>query len=331
MDKPLITDYEIEFCCGSGAYGDVWLAKDRDGLTRAIKVLDRLRLANLGVLGREEKSVRLFRTKVPEHPGLIRILHTGETQSIIYYVMEPADNCAPEGMPYTPDTVENRIRQHGAMPPDKVIALMNSLLSAVECLHNAGIAHRDIKPSNIIFIMGQAKLADMGLVSTDGANASIAGTQCFIPPYRCSGSAADLYALGKLLYCCYTGLGAEHFPSLPASLYLADAEFLNRIAIRACAKEPAERFQTVSDLKTAFLLRSPRRSRFWTKERSLDNVVPYVSERSLLLIIILLLTIILSLILFYSKRSLFDPNATDDEYDVYLIGKISADFCSISK
>jgi hypothetical protein len=67
MQRPDIPDFKIILCCGSGAYGDVWVADDRDGIRRAVKVLNKARLTNLGVLVREEKALRLFRSMVPEH------------------------------------------------------------------------------------------------------------------------------------------------------------------------------------------------------------------------------------------------------------------------
>ena len=85
MEKPDIPDFRIISCCGSGAYGDVWVADDRDGIRRAVKVLKKERLTNLGVLGREEKALRLFRSRVPEHPNIVRRFHTGETGPLLYH------------------------------------------------------------------------------------------------------------------------------------------------------------------------------------------------------------------------------------------------------
>ncbi|MEI6424254.1 MAG: hypothetical protein WCP55_18705, partial [Lentisphaerota bacterium] len=97
MEKPKIPDYEIKSLCGSGAYGDVWLCLDRNGIVRAVKTLDKTRLESLGVLRREEKAVQLFRTQVPRHRNLIEIFHIGETDAVVYYVMPLADNVGAVG------------------------------------------------------------------------------------------------------------------------------------------------------------------------------------------------------------------------------------------
>ena len=250
MDMPIIPDYRIISCCGSGAYGDVWLAEDRDGLKRAVKVLDKARLANLGVLGREEKAIRLFRNKVPEHPNLIRIYHSGETETLLYYAMEIADSSG-GGDAYAPDTLESRLRKGGALPEGQIKPLMNALAAAVHCLHSNGIVHRDIKPSNIVYVDGVAKLADVGLASSGDHSVSTAGTIHFIPPEKSSGFEADIYALGKVLYCAFTGFGPERFPSLPEDLNSGAAALFNQIAIKACSPARADRFGSIDEFTAA--------------------------------------------------------------------------------
>ena len=58
---------------------------------------------------------------------------------------------------------------------------MKPLTSALEVLHEHGLAHRDIKPANIIFVHGAPKLADIGLVATAGQR-SFVGTEGYVPP-----------------------------------------------------------------------------------------------------------------------------------------------------
>jgi len=57
-----------------------------------------------------------------------------------------------------------------------------ALTSALAFLHEQGLVHRDIKPSNIIFVQGQPKLADIGLVAGSDETSSFVGTEGFIPP-----------------------------------------------------------------------------------------------------------------------------------------------------
>lgn len=251
MVRPDIPDFKIISCCGSGAYGDVWVADDRDGIRRAVKILNKARLTNLGVLGREEKSLRLFRNAVPEHPNLIRIFHSGETDSLIYYVMELADNFNSDGPEYEADSLENRLRKTGALRESETMSLISGLADALTCLHSNSIVHRDIKPSNILYVGGVAKLADIGLASSGDQSVSIAGTLHFIPPEKNSGFEADIYAMGKVLYCAFTGFTADKFPSLPDDLNSELSSRFNRIALKACSATPQDRFRTVAEFMDA--------------------------------------------------------------------------------
>ena len=252
MEKPKIPDYEIKSLCGSGAYGDVWLCMDRNGIARAVKVLDKTRLESLGVLQREEKAIQLFRTQVPRHRNLIEIFHTGETDAVIYYVMPPADNVGTGGK-YVADTLDNRLRNR-VFTPEESISFITDMLDAVEVLHDAGLVHRDIKPSNIIFVDNIPKLADIGLVTSTDATMSIAGTMHFIPPEKATGNTADIYSIGKLLYCVLTGMPVQDFPMLPDKLRLSGSPVimrLNKVILKACSKNPGNRFRSAGQFKAA--------------------------------------------------------------------------------
>ncbi len=262
MDAPVIPDYILETCCGSGAYGDVWTAKDRSGISRAVKLLDKGRLERLGVLHREEKAIELFRTNVPRHPSLVEIHHVGENDKYIYYVMDLADNLGAPGK-YVADTLDERLKKIPLAIPDAK-KLMESMLDAIECLHAAGLVHRDIKPSNIIFTGGNPRLADIGLVRSITTTVSIAGTPGFMVPEGSVGPESDLYALGKLLYCVITGRQVDAFPSLPDfpdSADLAEIKLMNIVILRACDKEPKNRFRSVIEFRNALHGRISRRIR----------------------------------------------------------------------
>lgn len=250
---PSIPDFKLLSCCGSGAYGDVWIAEDHSGLRRALKILDRGRLERLGVARREEKALRLFRNNVPRHPNLIEIHHVGETAACLYYVMDLADNlsAAPDAA-YAPDTLEARIERQGAFSVEAAKTLILELLDGLEALHQSGLAHRDIKPSNVLFQGGKPKLADIGLVTSDDSMLSVAGTAGFIPPEYSSGAEADLYAMGKLLYRATTGKEVSAFPSLAGlNGELKGIKHLNQVALKACAKKTGNRFRSAQEFRSA--------------------------------------------------------------------------------
>jgi len=93
-----------------------------------------------------------------------------------------------------------------------------TLAGAIQAAHDAEIIHRDLKPSNILFTVdGIPKITDFGLAkrlesdSHQTESGQIMGTPCYMAPEqalgrtRDLGPAADIYALGAILYEMLTG------------------------------------------------------------------------------------------------------------------------------
>jgi serine/threonine protein kinase len=262
MQAPNIPDFTIEGYCGSGAYGNVWVGRDRDGIRRAIKVLDLQRLKALGVLEREERAIRLVRRSDLHHPGLIEIHHAGETAECIYYVMDLADDLSGGTGEYQPDTLDQRLKRGVAFDAAECLHLAVCLLDALTALHSHGLVHRDIKPSNVLFVKGQSKLADLGLVATPSREMSLVGSPGFMPVEGITGPEGDLYSLGKLLYCVYTGMSVDLFPSLPKGRDWGDAVLARRInqaILKACDRRPGNRFRDTGEFRLALLQDRRRR------------------------------------------------------------------------
>ena len=242
--------------CGGGAYGTVWAAIDGDGQRRAVKVLSRSRLHDLKVP--EESAAKLYREDAPKgHPNLLTIHAKIEDGDAIYYVMELADSISGEGQPYRPDTLAKRL-EDGPLPTDDCIAIAIKLLDGLAALHRSGIVHRDIKPDNIIFAGGEPKIADIGLAAPMSVTLTLAGSLGFIPPELLLDSAKarqsedlDLYAVGKTLYCMFTGNPPESFPATGPQL-TPQTRWLNEIILKACdRRSPDRRFKSAIEFKQA--------------------------------------------------------------------------------
>jgi hypothetical protein len=134
------------------------------------------------------------------------------------------------------------------MPPRQAIEIVRQLLSAVASLHDRGIIHRDIKPSNVVRVGGVWKLADIGLLAEEATEVTAVGTPGFMPPTGPMDRTADLYALGKLLYCLVTGNPARSFPALPGPLLRDESRRahseVNDVVTHACGAKTVERFPT---------------------------------------------------------------------------------------
>ena len=216
--------YKLLDKCGEGAYGEVYLAENTlTGGRFALKILHR---------GGESRELEgLIRCRECRHENLIRIHHIDRTpDGRLYYTMDAADNAAPPGAPYAPDTLASRLSGSGALPVAEVKKLVASLLAGLGALHGSGLIHRDIKPDNVLFVGGVPVLGDIGLTAFS-ASATLIGTPAFIPPEVLSGKRpfdekSDLYALGMVIYCALTGLPPEKYPHLPDDLSPDGADVL---------------------------------------------------------------------------------------------------------
>ena len=251
---PDIPDHDLIRPIGRGAYGEIWLAKTLTGGFRAIKVV----FPEPDIAYREFDGIRAFEPISRHHPGFVNIYHVGRGDSFFYYTMELADDCQngqkidPEA--YSPHTLATDLRDSKRLSPRTCLQLGTMLSGALGYLHEQGLTHRDIKPSNVIFVNGVPKLADIGLVAAAGRKTYV-GTEGYVPPEGPGSPSADVYALGKVLYEAATGKDRLEFPEIPTNLpELPDKAILltlNPLWLKACAREPRQRYQNGRELERA--------------------------------------------------------------------------------
>ena len=204
---PAIPDHELLRCIGRGSYGEVWLARNVMGVSRAVKIVYRDSFESNWPYEREFAGIKKFEPISRRHESQVDILHVGRNDAAgyFYYVMELADDAAgeserlgereserrvslpaqyPTSSPaaYTPRTLRSELKRRGRLPFEECLEIALSLTTALQHLHAHGLIHRDIKPANIIFIEGLPKLADIGLVSETGKTLSFVGTEGYLPP-----------------------------------------------------------------------------------------------------------------------------------------------------
>src|SRR5207244_120495 len=148
-------------------------------------------------------------------------------EGYFYYVMELGD-AADAGWEnnltqYRPLDLNTLCERKGRLPMSECARIGLKLCDALEFLHSQNLAHRDIKPRNIIFVNGQPKLADVGLVANSQRSQqeiTLVGTPEYMPPDAESVGTpmADIYGLGMVLYVISTGENPKSFPELPATL-----------------------------------------------------------------------------------------------------------------
>jgi len=243
--------------CGGGAYGEVYVCTDISGRKLAVKIISKTKLGD--DWERELRGVSNYRKITENASGLLQIYHVEEDAETFFYTMEAADSVSSNGQ-YRADTLAERLK-NGPLSRTELFPTLSAIFAGIKIIHDAGFAHRDIKPDNIIFVKGQPKLSDIGLISSLSATyTQRAGTLDFLPPEeRASGSPRtdrksrqknDLYAFGKVIYCSATGCCPQDFPTVPAELPLTpELKFFLRLAFRLCNKDPLLRLDSLE--KTA--------------------------------------------------------------------------------
>src|SRR5256886_6247588 len=91
---PSVPDHELLRRIGGGSYGEVWLARNKLGTLRAIKVVYRKTFEDARPFEREFKGIQKFEPISRSHDGLVDILQVGGTEEYFYYVMELADDAS---------------------------------------------------------------------------------------------------------------------------------------------------------------------------------------------------------------------------------------------
>jgi len=255
----LVPDFELLSFIGRGGYGDVWLARDREGRHWAVKIVYRSSFDDARPYDREYKGILRFFPISAKSESQLRVMHVGrrDEDGCFYYIMELADDASGAEVirpdTYTPHTLRSELLQRRRIPASEVCALGWSLTNALENLHANGLVHRDIKPGNIIFVGGRPKLADVGLVTDADLTRTFAGTEGYIPPEGPGTYRADIYSLGMTLYEACTGCDRREFPALPENVAElpdhGDLLRLIRVVNRACQPDRRRRYQTTAEIR----------------------------------------------------------------------------------
>jgi serine/threonine protein kinase/formylglycine-generating enzyme required for sulfatase activity len=208
-----------------------------------------------------------------EHPGIVRTFEIGidQTTGLTYIVMEfvPGKSAA--------DFVSEMKLRGEQMSEKQALNIIRQAAEALGSAHKMGVVHRDIKLGNLLIRESDAavKIADMGLAKSLGGEDSMQmtrsdsalGTPAYMAPEQASsakdvGPKSDIYALGASLFNLVTGKvpfeGSSLFEVLskvvnqaPPSLAGQRPDLtanVDRIAQKAMAKRPEDRYETAQDL-----------------------------------------------------------------------------------
>ena len=205
--------YELVRPLGHGAMATVDLVRDVE-LDRPVALK---RLAEN--LSRDEELRRRFIREARlaarlSHPNVVRVFDVGEDGGRPFIAMEYVEG----------ETLADLIARRGRLPVAEAATLGVQICTGLAAVHAAGLVHRDVKPQNLLLgTDGVLKLGDFGIaVGHDGTRLTIAGTVLgtagYLAPEQARGeevtAAADIYAVGAVLYELLTGEPARTAESL---------------------------------------------------------------------------------------------------------------------
>jgi serine/threonine protein kinase len=273
-----VGSYRITGKLGEGGMGIVYLAEHPlIGRKAAVKVLLKELCSDAEMVNRFFNEARA--TSHIRHPALVEIYDFGwHPSGPAYIVMEYLDG----------ETMTARLASEGGrFSVAMLLALGKQITSAVQAAHNREIVHRDLKPDNIFLCADadapfgvRAKILDFGIAKLAGELAknslktrtgSVLGTPLYMSPEQCRGSGnvdwrADIYSFGCILYELAVGrppiMGdgfgevlARHIYEMPVPPSQLDRTIpppLDALIMRCLAKNPAERWQSMQEVGSAF-------------------------------------------------------------------------------
>lgn len=211
-----------------------------------------------------------------DHPHIVPVFEAGEDGDLPYIACALCEG---------PSLAEWLSGRNTLLNPRITAQVIRQLADALQYSHDRGILHRDIKPGNVLLFPQtrasldefpfSAKIGDFGLAKLledpglDSVTSQLIGTPRFMAPeilgdgVRTASVAADVYALGAVLYAMLTGqapFGSASLVETMKSIATEDAaspELLNRsvsrdlslICLKCLEKSPAARYQSAAELR----------------------------------------------------------------------------------
>lgn len=264
--------YKLVSKVGAGGMGAVWLGYDMVlDKTCAIKVLLPNSQAEAFIRFHQEAKMAAKLS----HPNIISVFDFGQSdRGDLYLIM---DFLAGESL-------ADWSKKQKPLKLGYAIAIFLQICDGLGHAHSQGVLHRDIKPSNIMLVeddrgLLQVKIVDFGLAKFEGVEQSLTttgvhvGSPMYMSPEQAVSQSidhrSDIYSLGCLMFKTLTkrppfqsetllDILHKHANMIPPSINEVDADLqfpreLADIVAKTLEKDPADRFQTINELKEALL------------------------------------------------------------------------------
>lgn len=242
-----IEEYELLEHLGKGGFAHVYRARClKSGIFVAIKMIDKMLMANAGMVGRVRQEVTIHSRL--KHPAILELYTFFEDAHYVYLILELAHN--------------GELAKHFKLGTrglsEKAAAdIFKQVVSGVLYLHSHNIIHRDLSLNNLLLTKDlNVKIADFGLATQlnapDEKHVTMCGTPNYISPEVASrdvhGLPADVWGLGCMLYTLLVGSPPFHTQHVKTTL--------NRV-INADYKIPLDLSYNAQDLLQKLLCKDP--------------------------------------------------------------------------
>jgi serine/threonine protein kinase len=200
-----IPGYEVLGLLGKGGMGVVYKAR-QVSLDRIVALKMILHAEHAGSAERQRFQAEAEAAARLQHPNIVQVFEVGTHDGLPFLTLE---YCPGGSLAQRLDGVPWPIRESAHV--------VETLAGAAQAAHAARVVHRDLNPANVLLTAtGQPKITDFGLAKLLGEQGrtqtgAVVGTPSYMAPEQASGKAkevgpaADIYALGAILYALLTG------------------------------------------------------------------------------------------------------------------------------
>ncbi len=253
-------NYRLTQLLGQGGFADVYLGEHVYLKNHAALKVLRTQLSEKDAASFVLEAQTLARLS---HPHIVRVLDFALQDGTPFLVMEYASQ----------GTLRQRHPKGTRLPMETVVHYVQQVAAALQYAHDQRLVHRDVKPENLLLDeRSNILLSDFGLGmfarhTLSQSVEEMVGTAFYMPPEQIQGKprpASDQYSLGIVVYEWLTGdrpfrgsvmeIATQHLFAPPLSLCeriptLSPA--IEKVVLRALAKESRQRFASVQDFATA--------------------------------------------------------------------------------
>lgn len=295
IGKILAGRYQVESLLGTGGMGVVYKAWQENLKRRvAVKVLRQQFLEDQTSVKRfQQEAIAASRLA---HPNIVTLHDFGSTEDgYIYMVMDIING----------RSLAQEIRERRSIGVERTISIITQVCDALDHAHRNGIVHRDLKPGNIMLVESPdsgdyVKLVDFGIAKVLEKDedqeltqkGDIFGSPLYMSPEQCLGhdldGRSDIYSLATVMYECLTGLpphkGRNAIETIDKQIHQAPASFaevrpdiyiperLEAVVMKALAKSPNSRQQTMKELAGELQASVPRKNEALNLRARIDPV-----------------------------------------------------------